>query len=302
MKAELITLFVVGFGMIVAGCAAWILMDFIFPHIIIPLIAIHPLIGFLIFILIIMLIYVPMGYVFSVLIEFVVKIGDAESEPNEKRYESAREKAEEAKKLAKESMKEAVSMLNDAKLYGYISNTAALEAMLALARSAFHDGRYEVAIKRAEICKKFIMKWEGRAKPEIEVDMPLKEYKRNYWKRTKFILKNRGEAHARDVEIELSDVMSAELIGKVDLDAGEEKELEVVLKPKEEGEVPLKVKLKYKDLKGRKYESERVFLINVSDAEREEREEGRKEPSINIEREGYMTHAREVFWKVNLEG
>ena len=302
MEAKLITLFVVVFGIFVALLAiGWILIDFIFPHIIIPLSAIHPLIGFPTFILIIMLI----GYVFSVFLTEVVEkrlIGDAESELDENRYKSASKNVEKAKKLAKEGIKEAESMLNDAKLYGFISNAAALEAMLALARSAFHDGRYEVAIKRAEICKKFIMKWEGRAKPEIEVDMPLEEYKLNYWKRTRFILRNKGKAHARDVEIELSDVVSAELIDKVDLNAGEEKELEVVLKPKEEGEVPLRVKLRYRDLKGREYESERVFLINVSDAEREEREEGRKEPSINIEREGYMTHAREVFWKVNLEG
>jgi len=114
---------------------------------------------------------------------------------------------------------------------------------------------------------------EEKAKPEIEVDIPLKEYKRNYWKRTKFILKNKGNGHARSVKMELSDVVSAELIDKVDLDAEEEKELSVILKPNEMGEVPLKVKLRYGDLKGREYESERVFLINVSDAEREERGE-----------------------------
>ena len=94
--------------------------------------------------------------------------------------------------------------------------------------------------KEVEKIRKLSRKNEERAKPEIEVDMPLKEYKLNYWKRTRFILRNKGKAHARDVEIELSDVMSAELIGKVDLDAGEEKELEVVLKPKEMGEVPLR--------------------------------------------------------------
>ncbi|MCD6387203.1 MAG: serine/threonine protein kinase, partial [Methanophagales archaeon] len=46
----------------------------------------------------------------------------------------------------------------------------------------------------------------------------------------------------------------------------------------EMGEVPLKVKLRYRDLKGREYESERVFLINVSDvlAKREEEREERK--------------------------
>ena len=63
------------------------------------------------------------------------------------------------------------------------------------------------------------------------------------------------------------------MIDKVDLNAEEEKELSAILKPNEMGEVPLKVKLRYGDLKGREYESERVFLINVSDAEREERGE-----------------------------
>ena len=271
MEAELITLFVVVFGIIVAGCAiGWILIDFIFPHIIIPLIAIHPLLGFLIFILIIMALYVPIEYVFSVLIEFVEKIGDAESELNEKKHESAREKTEEAKKLAKKSIKEANLMLNKAYTYGHI-DASVLEIMRE-AVSAFYGGRYELAIKHAEECKKFIMEWEGKAKPEVEVDMPLKEYKPNYWKRTKFILRNKGKAHAEDVEIELSDVVSAGLVdretGRMDkvvmnlrsrrfyLSAGEKREIDVILKPKEEGEVPLKVKLRYKDLKGRGYESE----------------------------------------------
>ena len=183
---------------------------------------------------------------------------------------------------ARKSIKEAESVLNDVKLYEYISD-ARLERLLDEARREFNAGRYEEAIAKAEECKR-IAREEEKAKPDIEVDMPLKEYRRNYWKRTKFILKNKGNGYARDVEIELSDVVIAELIDKVDLNAGEEKELEVVLKPKEEGEVPLRVKLRYKDLKGREYESERVFLINVSDAEREESEKGRKEPSINIER------------------
>ncbi|UYZ39582.1 MAG: hypothetical protein N2V74_00755 [Candidatus Methanospirare jalkutatii] len=292
MEAKLITWFVVIFGITAALFAiGWFLIDFI-----ISLIAvIHPLIVILISIFIIMLV----GYVFSVLIEFIVKIGDAESELNEKKHESAREKTEEAKKLAKKSIKEANLMLDKAYTYGHI-DASVLEIMRE-AMSAFYGGRYEVAIKHAEECKKFIMEWEGKAKPEVEVDMPLKEYKPNYWKRTKFILKNKGKAHARDVEIELSDVVSAGLVdretGRMDkvvmnlrsrrfyLSAGEKREIDVILKPKEEGEVPLRVKLRYKDLKGREYESEQVFLINVSDAEREESEEGRKEPLlINIER------------------
>jgi len=291
MEAKLITWFVVIFGITAAIIAiGWFLIDFI-----ISLIAvIHPLIVFLISIFIIMLI----GYVFSELIEFVVKIDNAESELNEKKHESAREKTEEAKKLAKKSIKEANLMLNEAYTYGHI-DASVLEIMRE-AVSAFYSGRYELAIKHAEECKKFIMEWEGKAKPEVEVDIPLKEYKPNYWKRTKFILRNKGKAHAEDVEIELSDVVSAGLVdretGRMDkvvmnlrsrrfyLSAGEKREIDVILKPKEEGEVPLKVKLRYKDSKGREYESERVFLINVSDAERKESEEVRKEPSINIER------------------
>jgi len=155
-------------------------------------------------------------------------------------------------------------VLNNAKLYGYFPD---VEKLLDEARSEFNAGGYEEAINHAEECKRLIREWKEKAKPDIEVDMPLKEY------RTKFILKNKGDEHARSVEMELSDVVSAELIDKVDLNAGEEKELSVILKPNEKREVPLKVKLRYRDLKGREYESERVFLINVSDAEREERGE-----------------------------
>ena len=170
MEAKLITWFVVIFGITAAIIAiGWFLIDFI-----ISLIAvIHPLIVFLISIFIIMLI----GYVFSELIEFVVKIDNAESELNEKKHESAREKTEEAKKLAKKSIKEANLMLNEAYTYGHI-DASVLEIMRE-AVSAFYSGRYELAIKHAEECKKFIMEWEGKAKPEVEVDIPLKEYKPN---------------------------------------------------------------------------------------------------------------------------
>ena len=166
--------------------------------------------------------------------------------------------------------------------------------LLNRARKEFHTGNYAQAISDASKSENIVREVRAKAKPEMEIELPLKEYKLNYWKRTSFILRNKGNAHARGVEIELSDVVSAELIDKVDLNTGEEKELEVVLKPNEMGEVPLRVKLRYKDLKGREYESERVFLINVSDV-LAKREEGREERKAYRAVRGFPEELLEIY-------
>ena len=183
---------------------------------------------------------------------------------------------------ARDRIKSAESAIEIAEKFG--CKIAEAKELLNRARKEFHAGNYAQAISDTSKSENIVREVRAKAKPEMEIELPLKEYKLNYWKKTSFILRNKGNAHARGVEIILPDVVSVEGLEKFDLNAGEEKELEVVLKPNEKGEVPLRVKLRYKDLKGREYESERVFLINVSDAEREESEKGRKEPSINIER------------------
>ena len=183
---------------------------------------------------------------------------------------------------ARDRIKSAESAIEIAEKFGCKMTEA--KKLLNKARKEFHAGNYAQAISDTSKSENIVREVGAKAKPEMEIELPLKEYKLNYWKKTSFILRNKGNAHARGVEIILPDVVSVEGLEKFDLNAGEEKELEVVLKPNEKGEVPLRVKLRYKDLKGREYESERVFLINVSDAEREERREERKEPSINIER------------------
>ena len=186
---------------------------------------------------------------------------------------------------ARDRIKSAESAIEIAEKFG--CKIAEAKELLNRARKEFHAGNYAQAISDTSKSENIVREVRAKAKPEMEIELPLKEYKLNYWKKTSFILRNKGNAHARGVEIILPDVVSVEGLEKFDLNAGEEKELEVVLKPNEKGEVPLRVKLRYKDLKGREYESERVFLINVSEvlAKREEEsEEVRKEPSINIER------------------
>jgi len=43
-----------------------------------------------------------------------------------------------------------------------------------------------------------------KAKPEIEVDLSEKTFKPNYWKTLYLLVRNKGNAHAKDVKINFS--------------------------------------------------------------------------------------------------
>ena len=214
-------------------------------------------------------------------------IKEARSELNKKNYGKAKELAKEAKTKASErksgydlafkSISEAERVLNETKDKGVIISST--EELLIKSKHTFDNGDYKEAIKLSEEIAKRIRE---ESKPEIEVDLPEKTFKHDYWKTVNLIIRNKGNTPAKGVKIIFS--KEVEVKGPEELlsvDSGEEKELSVVLKPNGLGDVPLEIKASYKDVDGKEYTAEKRFMLNVSEVgwKEEKKKEKKKAPT-----------------------
>ena len=151
-------------------------------------------------------------------------------------------------------------------------------------------GRYEEALRcydkaleidpkheRAKNNKKLAEeKLKEESKPEMEVVLPEKTFKPNYWKRLNLIVRNKGNAHAKAVKIEFSKEVEVKGLKELNINSGEEEKLSIILKPNELGDVPLEIKTTYKDADGKEYSAENLFMLNVTDKPAEEKKEEEK--------------------------
>ncbi|MHC1610587.1 MAG: tetratricopeptide repeat protein [Candidatus Methanospirareceae archaeon] len=160
---------------------------------------------------------------------------------------------------------------------------------------ALYDlGRYEEAIRcydkaleidprheRAKNNKKLAEeKLKEKSKPEIEVVLPEKTFKPNYWKRLNLIVRNKGNAHAKAVKIEFSKEVEVKGLKELNINSGEEKKLSIILKPNEVGDVPLEIKTTYKDANGKEYSAKNLFMLNVTEKPAEEPSNERMDKSL----------------------
>ena len=199
-------------------------------------------------------------------------------------YEESVRLAEELKNLvrdtevkygeARDRMKEAEFAIEKAKEFG--CDTSEAEELLNKARAGFEEGNYAQSISVARRSEKIAWEIRAKSKPEIEVVLPEKTFKPNYWKRLNLIVRNKGNAHAKAVKIEFSKEVEVKGLKELDINSGEEKKLSIVLKPKEAGDVPLEIKTTYKDADGKEYSMQRTFLLNVTEPAEAKKEEERK--------------------------
>lgn len=199
-------------------------------------------------------------------------------------YEESVRLAEELKNLvrdtevkygeARDRMKEAEFAIEKAKEFG--CDTSEAEELLNKARAGFEEGNYAKSISVARRSEKIAWEIRAKSKPEIEVVLPEKTFKPNYWKRLNLIVRNKGNAHAKAVKIEFSKEVEVKGLEELDINSGEEKKLSIVLKPKEVGDVPLEIKTTYKDADGKEYSMQRTFLLNVTEPAEAKKEEERK--------------------------
>jgi len=202
-------------------------------------------------------------------------------------YEESVRLAEELKNLvrdtevkygeARDRIKSGESAIGKAKEFG--CDTSEAEELLNRARTGFEDGNYAQAISDARKSEEIAKEIKEESKPEIEVVLPEKTFKPNYWKRLNLIMRNKGNAHAKAVKIEFSKEVEVKGLKELNINSGEEEKLSIVLKPNEVGDVPLEIKTTYKDVDGKEYSAENLFMLNVTEkpAEEKKEEERRRE-------------------------
>lgn len=191
---------------------------------------------------------------------------------NEGNYEEAYHLSKEAERIAKETdteFKEAKDWIKSAdttiKKIKEFCDVSEVDDILDKANSAFSGGIYEDAIKYAKQAEETTKKKREESKPEIEVDIPEKAFKSNYWESLNLIVINKGNAHAKEVKIFFSKEVEVKGLKELSVNSGEEEKLSIVLKPNELGEVPLDIKTSYKDADGKEYSAENLFMLNVTE-------------------------------------
>jgi len=120
-----------------------------------------------------------------------------------------------------------------------------------------------------------------KLKPAIDIKIPVQEFMLHRWEEIPLIVKNTGNANAKNIKIFFSKELEAKETTAFDLEAGEEKEIEINAKPLEIGKVPVEVKAEYERWDGKRYETTQIFTISISEhkKDKEDKEIEKKEES-----------------------
>ncbi len=209
-------------------------------------------------------------------------------------YEESVRLAEELKSLvnnreikyreARDWIKSAESARQKAKEFG--CDTSEADELLNRARTGFEEGNYAQATSDAGESEKIVKEKKEKAKPEIEVGLSEKTFQPKVWEEISLNIFNKGNAHAKDIEIGLSDevkVKGLEIIRS--LNVGEKRDLNVSFKPLEVGRVPLDISTDFKDFEGEGYEDKKTVHIDVGEKEKEYKKQ--KQAEIIVERAIY---------------
>jgi len=108
-------------------------------------------------------------------------------------------------------------------------------------------------------------------KPKILLNLNQTEFNLNEWQRVRISVRNEGLAHAYNLTLSFSEDFEARGIEPLTVKANETKTIEVGIKPKFKGDVPLEIKASFEDGKGRKYEEKYVFWTYVSESKETEK-------------------------------
>jgi len=146
-------------------------------------------------------------------------------------------------------------------------NISDIEEMAKGTEGFFEKGEYDKAIELSKQVEKDVERIREKVRPEIEVDLPLKYFKHNYWKKTSLIVINKGKADAKNVKVTFSKEIVVKGLDGFDISSEEEKEISFFLKPIEKGEVPVEAEICYMGIEGEEYTMDKVFMINIGKKE-----------------------------------
>jgi len=157
------------------------------------------------------------------------------------------------------------------------------------AQSTFDANDYSSAITYANQSNDTAEKLIDESKPSISIELPLKmEYEA--WKHRDLTVTNTGSAHAVAITITFLTALEVRDLGVIKrLDVGDQKTINVNIKPTEKGEVPVDYSVAFKDLMGKDYKIKDSFNLQIGTGA--EVTEGR----ADYERKGISPHEFTTF-------
>ncbi|MCL0059180.1 serine/threonine protein kinase, partial [Dehalococcoidia bacterium] len=162
-------------------------------------------------------------------------------------------------------IKSAESAIGDAKRLGCEVTEA--EELLNQARSAVSAGNYKEGITIAKNAIEQSKTLKAGARPEITLHLTKHNFRPNYWEKVDILLKNTGTAHAKAISLSFSKEVEVKGLRELNLNIGDEQRLGIMLMPKNAGEIPLEVDIRYEDLDGEAYDTTNEFILSVGEAE-----------------------------------
>jgi len=103
------------------------------------------------------------------------------------------------------------------------------------------------------------------ARPQINLVLKCEQVMLDRWEIGKISITNDGSAHAKNVTFELSDDLDVRHVKNVDVPFGETKRLEIQLKAKVSGRIPLDIIVTYSDARDKSYSETFDFDIDVTE-------------------------------------
>ena len=101
------------------------------------------------------------------------------------------------------------------------------------------------------------------ARPKINLVFSCKQIPLSTWEKEKISVTNEGSAHAKNITFEFSDDLDVRRIKSVDVLAGETKQVEMPIKAKVKGIIPLDITITYHDARDNVYSDTFNFDIEV---------------------------------------
>ena len=178
-----------------------------------------------------------------------------QAEKNKKQLEQMRKSASEQIKSAKFSIEKAE------KIGVTVQHARELKTK---AKSAFDANDYNSAIIYSNKSRGAAEQFIDESKPSISIELPPKmQY--DAWKHRDLIVTNKGTAHAVAITITFLTALEMRDLKIIErLDAGEQKTINVNIKPTEKGDVPVDYIVEFKNLLDRVYKTEDTAIIQIS--------------------------------------
>jgi hypothetical protein len=139
------------------------------------------------------------------------------------------------------------------------------EAALARGREVLKRKDYPLALELATEAQDLARHGPRETpKPQITVNLDTQGYRAGEWKAVDLGIANRGKGAAESIELRFSPEVEVKLLRRLaGLEAGAMEIMEIGLKPKEAGDIPLDIEVDFRDADGNPYTAAQRFWLKV---------------------------------------